>query len=262
MTHGKFNLTQQQQLIKGLNADRVEKRSQGGMKLSYLAQHDVRAHLIRLFGYGHFDLITESTTPAYEQQQESSKGGKLWNVGYRVTMRLVIRDADQNFVCCFSESAVGSALSADRGEAHDNAVKNGSSDAMKRCAINLGDQFGLSLYQGGQTAPIVRGTLVVDGHHDTAPETAKNGPVSDEQPPVDGEEGDAASRPSAAALEAGTALFALATLPAGERITEVAKFKSANPELLSATLEIDGQTVTVARYADLIAAGKFSEQEK
>ena len=47
------------------------------------------------------------------------------------------------------------------GEHHDNAVKTAASDALKRCAINLGTQFGLSLYDDGRTTDVVKGTLVM-----------------------------------------------------------------------------------------------------
>jgi hypothetical protein len=36
------------------------------------------------------------------------------------------------------------------------AIKTAETQALKRCAINLGDQFGLSLYRNGSTAPLVR----------------------------------------------------------------------------------------------------------
>ena len=42
------------------------------------------------------------------------------------------------------------------------AVKTAESDALKRAAINLGDQFGLSLYNNGSTAPVVTQTLAGD----------------------------------------------------------------------------------------------------
>jgi hypothetical protein len=51
----------------------------------------------------------------------------------------------------------------DVGEAHDMAVKTGESDAFKRAAINLGDNFGLSLYNNGSPAPVVRATLATGG---------------------------------------------------------------------------------------------------
>ena len=43
-----------------------------------------------------------------------------------------------------------------RGDAHDMAIKTAETQALKRAAINLGDQFGLSLYKKGSTGPLVR----------------------------------------------------------------------------------------------------------
>jgi hypothetical protein len=39
-------------------------------------------------------------------------------------------------------------------------MKSAISVAKKRCCINLGDQFGLSLYNKGQLSALVMGTLV------------------------------------------------------------------------------------------------------
>ena len=46
-----------------------------------------------------------------------------------------------------------------RGEAHDMAIKTAESDALKRAAINLGTQFGLSLYDEGSMKDVVGMTL-------------------------------------------------------------------------------------------------------
>ena len=261
MNQGMFNRSQQEQLLKGLNASRVEQRKMGGRQMSYLAQHDVRAHLIRLFGFGHFDLLTESADLAYETKRTSKGGGELHDVGYKVTMRLVVRDENQNVICSYSETAVGSALSAEPGEAHDNAVKNGASDAMKRCAINLGDQFGLSLYNNGQTAPYVKGTLVVDASSQTPLEA----PVSDEQAEPGQEQAPGTSTrpaPSQAALELQLALYQIVSFPAGDRITEVAKYKTTHKDLLQETVDVDGQAMSLARFADLVAAGRYSQEDE
>lgn len=149
------NLTQEQyeQLMKPLNQSRIAKRQGGGGRsLSYLEAWDVKAHLIRIFGFGgwSWDVIS------VEQAFESDIGGK-WNVGYRVAGRLLIPILD----CTYTEAAVGSATLPQRGEAHDMAVKTAESDAIKRAAINLGTQFGLSLYNNGDTKDVVMKTLVV-----------------------------------------------------------------------------------------------------
>jgi recombination DNA repair RAD52 pathway protein len=138
--------------MKPLNPSRVAKRQQAGRNLSYLEAWDVKAHLIRIFGFGgwSWDVL------AAEQAFESEKDGK-WNVGYRVVGRLMIPNLD----CTYTEAAVGSATLPQRGEAHDMAVKTAESDAIKRAAINLGTQFGLSLYNNGDLKDVVKATLIV-----------------------------------------------------------------------------------------------------
>ena len=244
-----FTPEQHDILLRGINASRIETRKQAGMTLSYLSQHDVRAHLIRIFGYGGFDLLTDHAQLAFEEERD----GK-WHVGYQVTMRLIVKNQHGIPVCMYSETAVGTSTQGRRGEAHDMAMKTASSDAMKRCAINLGDQFGLSLYGNGSTAPIVRATLV--GQQD-APTEAVEAPVSDEQPTQAPE----APHVDTAAEEAFTELSGYANLDNKTRIMNVAKFKTRHKDLLQHTIVADGQEITIARYADLVASGKYSEGE-
>lgn len=150
------NLTieQYEQLLKPLNSTRVAQRSQAGRSLSYLEAWDVKAHLIRIFGFGGWSADVLSAELAFEEQNEK----KQWHVGYRVVMRLTIH-AEDYAEPTYTEAAVGSATLPQRGEAHDMAIKTAESDALKRAAINLGTQFGLSLYDNGSTRDVVRGTL-------------------------------------------------------------------------------------------------------
>ena len=151
-----INKAQHEQLIKGINPTRIAKRQGGGGKsLSYLESWDVKAHLIRIFGFGGWSWNVLKAELAFEEQNERGN----WNVGYKVIGRLYIHSLE----CDYSEAAVGSASLSQRGEAHDMAVKTAESDALKRAAINLGDQFGLSLYNNGSTAPVVINTLSETG---------------------------------------------------------------------------------------------------
>jgi recombination DNA repair RAD52 pathway protein len=142
---------QYEQLLKPLNERRVAKRGQAGRQLSYLEAWDVKAHLIRIFGFGGWDWNVTTAELAFESERE----GK-WNVGYKVIGALTIHDLN----CVYTEAAVGSATLPQRGEAHDMAVKTAESDALKRAAINLGTQFGLSLYNNGSLVDVVVQTLV------------------------------------------------------------------------------------------------------
>lgn len=151
-----LNNRQYESLLKGINFTRIASRTGGGGKsLSYLETWDVKAHLIRVFGFGEWSWDVKCAELAFEQENS----GK-WNVAYKVIGQLKIHETKATY----TEAAVGSATLPQRGEAHDMAVKTAESDALKRAAINLGDQFGLSLYNNGSAAPVVIQTL--GGHYD------------------------------------------------------------------------------------------------
>lgn len=144
-------------LLRPLNTVRVAKRSGGGGKqLSYLEAWDVRAHLIRVFGFGNFDVEAEEVDLLFERNKKMGNGNDGWEVAYRAAVRLTVRTPHGVTICTHREVAIGSADgSSGLGDLHDNAAKQAVSDAVKRCAINLGSAFGLSLYDGGSTRDVV-----------------------------------------------------------------------------------------------------------
>lgn len=146
-----LNDNQYQQLLKPLNPQRVAKREQAGRSLSYLEAWDVKAHLIRIFGFGAWSWEVTEATLAYEDKNERGQ----WEVAYKVVGTLTIHTLG----CRYTEAAVGSASLPRRGEAHDMAIKTAESDGLKRAAINLGTQFGLSLYNDGTLKDVVGATL-------------------------------------------------------------------------------------------------------
>lgn len=149
-------------LRRPLNASRVAKRSQGGKQLSYLESWDVRAHLIRVFGYGNFDVTVQDCYHVDTRPYQNVDGKDMVEVIWYAKVRLNIRDQYGGHIAQYIEAAVGNASGPATmlGEHHDNAVKTAASDALKRCAINLGTQFGLSLYDNGRTTDVVKGTLL------------------------------------------------------------------------------------------------------
>ena len=153
-------------LRKPLNTTRVAKRSQGGKQLSYLESYDVRAHLIRVFGYGNFDVETieqyQCGEREYMSTPQSGDPKPMVEVSWMAKVRLTVRDNEGQRLCRYTETAVGSTSGPASmiGEHHDNAVKTAASDALKRCAINLGTQFGLSLYNNGDHTDVVRRVFV------------------------------------------------------------------------------------------------------
>lgn len=161
--HGRLTNEQIDTLMSEIKGARVATRTGGGGKqLSYLEAYDVRAHLIRLFGFGGFDAEVLDSELVFIRDYKGDNDRAMQEIAYKATVRLIIRNPDGEEVARFSECAVGSESGGTGfGDLHDNALKSAVSDALKRCAINLGSQFGLGLYDHGSRAEVVR-KLVVD----------------------------------------------------------------------------------------------------
>lgn len=143
-------------LLGPLNGNRVAKRSQGGRSLSYLEAWDVRATLIRVFGFANWSAdVTEARVLDIQRTPTTDDKGKEYTrveVLAQVTVCLTIHTTEATY----TESAAASQVGRDAGEVADFAIKTAASDALKRCAMNLGTQFGLSLYDDGALGDVVR----------------------------------------------------------------------------------------------------------
>lgn len=156
-----FTRAQVDQLLRPINRNRVLSDGKGH---SHVSQQDVVAHLIRVFGFGSFDTEVVSHELVFEEPRYDKKTGEAtgrWDVCYRTLLRLTVKDADGNAICHFEDGSTATAQNQTRGDGHDLAYKSSLSLAKKRCAINLGDQFGLSLYNKGQLEALVMGSLIL-----------------------------------------------------------------------------------------------------
>ena len=239
-----FTSAQINQLLAPINPDRIV-TSQGR---KHLAQQDVRAHLIRVFGFGNFDVKIKTLELLFEEPYVGvDKNGKeilnRFNVCYKAEVRLLIRDPKGMIVCSYEEVASATAQNQTRGEAHDLAMKSAVSYAIKRCATNLGDQFGLSLYNNGQVTALVKGTLVrpdgtdaetQDIQHDLEKQTSL-GDVEGNQAEPETVVGKVDLTPSIepeySEKTIANAQAAIEMLPGFTTIDEVQKFYNENPAL-------------------------------
>lgn len=146
-----------ERLSKAIDPKHVEKK-QG---LSYMAQHEVRAELTRIFGYGNWDSQVESMSLLWEDSYEHATSKKtMYRACYMAAVRLNIRDYQGKPVCTFVEyHAEANSGLPDRGEAHAMAITSVESYALRRAAIGLGDRLGLGLYNNGAITPLVKGSL-------------------------------------------------------------------------------------------------------
>ncbi|QBJ94503.1 hypothetical protein D0Z67_29485 (plasmid) [Streptomyces seoulensis] len=148
----------------GINPNRV----QNLRGLAHLEAWDVRRQLIRIFGFGGFSIETLSLDLVHNHGQEGfrrkNKQGEYygdpftaWTVVYRAQVRLTIYDTSGREISHWEDGAAGDAVNQPSvGDAHDMAMKTSLSQAVKRCATNLGDQFGLSLYNDGSRDAVVQ----------------------------------------------------------------------------------------------------------
>lgn len=169
-------------LLAPLHANRVRTLN----RHTHLEGWDVRRHLIRIFGFGGWDFerVEAELISAEATTKKRDNGGAytVHTVAYRVVGRLTIKDAAGAPLAVYEDAAVGGAVNQPSlPDAHDHALKTAFTQALKRCAANLGDQFGMSLYNGGQLGATVLRTLVEpDGTAEAAELPADAEPVQGE----------------------------------------------------------------------------------
>lgn len=241
-----------------LGSGRTHTRSQGGRSFSYLEAWDIRRHLIRVFGYAGWSAEVLDAECVVDRPTETSGGKQAFQVAYRVTLRLSVPGAT------YTEVAVGGATLPDLVQAHDMAVKTAESDALKRAAVNLGTQFGLSLYNDGSGVDVVKWTL--DGDAPEPAERPQDEPVAPEAVP-EAESQPAAPESTATAssdgdpklgthdetLQALRDVYRLDT--AAQKVKRLAEIKSGlDSDALTSTTQVRGETYTIERLIDKITS--------
>lgn len=160
-------------LLAPINPSRVQNlRGQ-----SHLEAWDVRRWLNRVFGFAGWS--DETLELACVAQIEINPG--RWTVVYRAQVRLAVKTLDGRVISTWDDAAMGDGINQKSlGDAHDQAMKTALSQALKRCAVNLGDQFGLSLYNDGSRQAV--GLWSAAHTAPKAAETAEAPTVSDDAP--------------------------------------------------------------------------------
>jgi hypothetical protein len=171
----KLTPKQVNQLLRPINENRV---LQDGKGHSHVSQQDVTANLIRVFGFCNFDVDILNVDLVFEDPRvnQQNKPTGRWDVCYRAMVRVTVKDPDGNELAHYEDGSTATAQNQTRGDAHDLAYKSSISLSKKRAATNLGDQFGLSLYNKGQLSALVMGTLIMpDATGDTQPVDMQDG---------------------------------------------------------------------------------------
>jgi DNA repair and recombination protein RAD52 len=153
-----FNPDQINDLRAPLNRENVKSRSQAGRSLSYLEGWKAIDEANRIFGFDGWERETLDLSLLGEPRLVGDK----YRVGYRARVRIRVFAGDRTLVrdgCGF-----GSGIDKDLDQAHESALKEAETDAMKRGLMTFGNPFGLALYDKEQRN-------VVDDH-EAAPRAA------------------------------------------------------------------------------------------
>lgn len=135
-----FNDKQVKDLQAPLSAAHVKERTQAGRQLSYIEAWHAIAEANRIFG---FDAWNRETVTLQQLGEPREVDGK-WRVGYMAKVRVTVGDVVREG-CGF-----GSGIDKDQHQAHESALKEAESDAMKRALMTFGNPFGLALYDKTQ----------------------------------------------------------------------------------------------------------------
>lgn len=142
-----FTEKQIEQLSAKLDASHVKSREQAGRKLSYIEGWHAIAEANRIFGY---DAWTRETLDIRMVAEGARKIGRPPNqrdgfgVSYIAKVRVIVDGVAREGI------GAGHGVDADLGLAHESAIKEAETDAMKRALMTFGNPFGLALYDKTQ----------------------------------------------------------------------------------------------------------------
>ncbi len=128
-----------------LDRANVASRQQAGQTLNYIEAWHAIAEANRIFG---FDGWSRETVELRQLGVPREVNGKM-RVGYSARVRITVMTPTGSLIiregCGF-----GSGIDRDEDQAHESALKEAESDAMKRALMTFGNPFGLALYDKTQ----------------------------------------------------------------------------------------------------------------
>lgn len=138
-----FSEGQVKQLSRKLSAKHVKTRVRDNFTLSYVEGWHTIYEANRIFGFDAWDRETVMAQCVWEGKQ-----GPRSTCSYVVRVRITVRAGDAIIFREGSGSGIGTGENP--GEAHERALKEAETDAMKRALSTFGNLFGLALYDKAQ----------------------------------------------------------------------------------------------------------------
>jgi DNA recombination protein Rad52 len=144
-----FTKDQTEALAAPLNKSHVAQRSQAGRQFSYIEGWHAIAEANRIFGFDGWQRQTVEAKCVAERERKVGQGDG-WGVTYTAKVRIAVGEIIRE------GCGAGHGIDRDLGQAHESALKEAETDAMKRALMTFGNQFGLALYDKTQ-ANVVAG---------------------------------------------------------------------------------------------------------
>lgn len=142
-----FSDSQNHELAAKLSPANVKSRQQGGSKVSYIEGWHVIAEANRIFGFDNWTRETIDIRCVSEKEREIGQNKTPgWGVTYICKARVIV-DGVAREGC-----GAGHGIDRDLGQAHESAIKEAETDAMKRAFMTFGNPFGLALYDKTQAS--------------------------------------------------------------------------------------------------------------
>lgn len=138
-----FSKEQNEALQAPLVRSHVKKNPRG---YDYVEGWHAIAEANRIFGHDGWDRQVIEIRQLGEPEQDEKKN---WRVAYYCRVRVTVR-ADGESVTR-DGCGYGSGIVKDVRDAHESAIKEAETDAMKRALMTFGNPFGLALYDKAQT---------------------------------------------------------------------------------------------------------------
>lgn len=140
-----FTDAQTGELKKPLDRAHVAERKQSGRALSYIEGWHAIAEANRIFGFDGWTRETIDIRMVSERERTIGQDKKPgWGVSYIAKVRVVVHGVTREGV------GSGHGIDVDLGLAHESAIKEAETDAMKRALMTFGNPFGLALYDKTQ----------------------------------------------------------------------------------------------------------------
>jgi DNA recombination protein Rad52 len=144
-----------------LDRAKVRQREQGRSSVSYLEGWQVIAEANRIFGFDGWQRETVALRCVNQSERSIGRDGRSgWGVTYTARVRITVGEST-GAQLIREGSGAGHGIDTDLGQAHESALKEAETDAMKRALMTFGNPFGLALYDKQQRE--VTGAAVAGG---------------------------------------------------------------------------------------------------